>query len=102
MGLKLFSRRKTRPKRNGNGALGPYVPPASEKAAAEYKPAPFENPDEDPLRRMAQQGQYAAILRDEAQWNDHPDGSTVIDRAKEALEMALPIMMNLRPSGVMS
>ncbi len=98
MVLKLLFRRKKSSNRNRNGTHKPHDPPASEKAATDFKPAPYENPDEDPLKRMAQQGQYAAILRDEAQWQDHPGASAVIEHAKEALENRMALV----PAGSVS
>jgi iron(II)-dependent oxidoreductase len=92
MALKLFSRKKPRMSPVGLGAHGPYDPPASDRAAAQYRPAPYEPPHEDPLARMAARQQYAAIVRDEAQWSRHAGSEHVLEQAKQALECQMALV----------
>lgn len=91
MALKLFSRRSNRAARKAEAreaaAVSRNDPSRSEFVAAEVKSL-----DEDPLRRMFQQGRHAAILREEVKWKVHPGGEKIIRQAEAALEERMALV----------
>lgn len=96
MGLKLFSRtpKTLSPRKSRGGQAQARELPAK----TEFQPSPTTSWHEDDLRRMCQQQRYATILRDSKHWASHPEGTALIDQAKEELE----IRMALVPAGNVS
>lgn len=88
MPLKLFSRRKAGSKGAHKGA------PASVGIgiAANYQPAPYAPPSDDELRRGLENGRYAAILGNKAQWEAHADCEEVFARCRDAMEERMALV----------
>lgn len=90
MSMKLFSRKKAdRAKRR----VGPVSPYACDWAA-DFQPAPLEQFDDDPLKRLYQQGRHAMILREESQWYGHTGGAETIRAVKQELEQRMALVPN--------
>ncbi len=94
MALKLFSRKRTTvgPSRrrardgNSNGKV------SSRPSTGEFTPAPRESLDSDPVKRLAQQGRFNVLVRDEETWKRHPGAEAVLSRAKQRLEESLALV----------
>lgn len=95
MGLKLFS--KSRPKNRSatRGDRRNTQRSARGGQGVEYALAPCETLDDDPLKRLFQQGRYSVILRERDKWRDHPQGRAIIDQVNRDLEQR----MGLVPAG---
>lgn len=88
MALRLFSRKKTedapsRPRRDAQGTKG---------APQVFTPAPRSTLDNDPLKRLFQQGRLSVILRDQAKWKTQPGGASVIQEASRGLERRMALV----------
>lgn len=94
MALKLFTRKKnesaTAPKRNA--ANEPICVPTGVVSAADYKPAPREAPESDPLKRLYQLGRLTAILREEHKWRSQPLAMGIIESVKRDLEQRMALV----------
>lgn len=95
MGLKLFSRSKPSNGSTGRRSRRHGKPSPSNVLTSEYNLAPCETLENDPLRRLFQQGRYNVILRKMEKWRDHPDCGTLVEQAKDDLEQR----MGLVPAG---
>ena len=89
MSLKLFSRNKTESRWETHPGSSPDSSPAP---VSTHQPAPLEQLDEDPLKRLHQQGRNAIILRDEAEYRANPDGAAVIEKVKNELEQRMALV----------
>ncbi len=90
MALRLFSRKSAASdSARGNGSLA--VAPAS-GASTKYQPAPYENLDGDPLKRLLQHGRFSTILREEEKWRSQPGARDVILQAKASLEQRMALV----------
>lgn len=98
MPLKLFGRKKSAPQPKTNRNTRSTAPPPPATAQAPYVPAPREAPDPDPLRRLAQQGRYNQILREEEKWRGYPGGGSILQEAKNSLEQRMALV----PAGTSS
>ncbi len=98
MVLGLFRRRKTVAPSTGRGGKGNGRMSPVQRKVANYQPAPYETLDEDPLKRMLQQGRYAAIVGEENRWRDHPNGRSIIAEANRELEQRMALV----PAGTVS
>lgn len=93
MTLKLFSRRKSSKSANGRGnepsfVAAPFVHPAR----TEFKPAPFEQPETDPLLRLLQLSRLQVLLDESATWATHSGGEEAIAKAKQELEQRMALV----------
>jgi len=88
--LKLFNRSKPteRPVKKPVKKPAPVVTEQGQT----YQPAPRENLDADPLKRLYHQGRFNVILRDEAVWKSHPGGSALIQESKRELEQRMALV----------
>ncbi len=98
MVLGLFARKRAaappkRRSRKGDTKMSPL-----QQKVANFQPAPFETLDEDPLKRMFQQGRYAMIVHDVDEWRDHPKGPAIIEDANCKLEQRMALV----PAGAVS
>lgn len=91
MGLKLFTRKKRNGRSPAEGGRGSQAR-SPQATAAEYRLAPCETLEEDPLRCLLQQGRYNVILRDSPKWRNHIDGAAAIDEARCALEQSMALV----------
>lgn len=64
---------------------GDQVSPIEHKVAT-FQPAPYEKLDDEPLKRMLQQGRLATLLREESSPSGSIDSGTILDAAKAELE----------------
>ncbi len=92
MALKLFSRDKSESRAVSGRARHKNEPPSSQTPATEFDAAPSETLDNDPLKRLFQQGRWNVILREHAKWCDHPGGEAVIDKTKQELEHCMALV----------
>jgi len=96
----LLSRKaKTSGRGKSSGELSPL-----EHKVAHFQPCPYETLDTDPLKRMLQQGRYAAMLREEVEHGANPEAMSLIAKAKEELEprMALVPAGNVNIPGTLT
>lgn len=92
MALKLFSRRKAKaasPSKGGKNREGRRL---SGRSHADFDPAPRENLDSDPLKRLLQQGRCAVVLRERTKWLEHAGGTKLVERAKRELEACMALV----------
>jgi len=90
MPLNLFSRKTNKP--NKGRSNGQPRSLTVEDDAARFVPAPYEAPHENPLRQLHLEQRFCVILKDEAQWTQHPEGPEVIAQAKDALEQSMALV----------
>lgn len=92
MALKLFSRKKgSAAPAARRGRQGDESRPMR-KSASDYNPAQCQPLDGDPLKRSLQQERYSTILRNEAEWQGHPDKVVVFREAKLGLEKRMALV----------
>lgn len=90
MGLKLFARRKrtgSSANRNGRGSAS-----ASDRRSSEYSAAPVQNFDRDPLKRLAQQGRFNLLLREQDKYRDSRHAEAQIRAAQKHLEQQVALV----------
>lgn len=89
MPLNLFSR-KTNRANKGNERRPRSL--TVEQETAQFEPAPYEAPNENPLLQLLQEQRYCILLKDEEQWAQHPAGPETIAKAKDALEQRMALV----------
>jgi len=92
MALKLFGRSKSKGLRPAPADKSGSVSSARRRHTAEFIPTPRMTLDEDPLKRLIQQGRFSVILRDEARWREQPKAHLVIAEAKRLLEQRMALV----------
>lgn len=101
MALKLFSRKKNEAATPAGAAVhdaAAEVPAMTYPTAQDFRPAPREPQESDPLKRLYQQGRFALILRDEAKWRSHVGGPAIIESVRRDLEQRMALV----PAGSVS
>lgn len=89
MGIKLFTRK--RPPSRLESHPGGGLDVSADQTTA-HQPAPFEQLDADPLKRLHQQGRHAMILRDEAKWRADPARPDIIETVKDEIERRMALV----------
>ena len=92
MALKLFSRRSPDLKSPAKRGRGPDEIVSSPLTDPDFNPAPCEPLDNDPLKRLYQQGRHNIILKDEGRWRAHAEAEIIIQKAKLELELLAVIV----------
>ncbi|MGD2111264.1 MAG: formylglycine-generating enzyme family protein [Phycisphaerae bacterium] len=92
MALKLFSRRGVDRKSSGKPPRGKQETGASALADPDFNPAPCEALDNNPVRKLFQQGRWNVLLQEKAQWEKHLDGEATIEQAKLELEQRMALV----------
>jgi len=87
MAIGLFGKKKTRHGRNGRNQTSPI-----EHKVATFRPAPYEKLNEDPIRRMLQQGRCAVLLRENMSQAASIDAQESIKAAKAELENRMALV----------
>ncbi len=90
MALKLFSRKKSKPRTPRKEWSEP-----TPSGAEDFQPSPKNSVSEDPLLCLAQQQRDCVLLRDPSRWASHAEGAKIVSEAKDRLEQ----MMALVPAG---
>ncbi len=93
MALRLFSRHKTKPSEPPSSSKrGASGDPPDPESKPEFTPAPLETQDEDPLKRLRQQGRSNVILRDRDTWRSHAGGETIVEEVEHELEQRMALV----------
>ncbi len=95
MPLKFFSRKKndeSAPPVRKNAKEEAPQPAQHLPGAQDFKPAPRDPVESDPLKRLYQLGRLNTILRDEAKWRAHPGGTGVVETVKRDLEQRMALV----------
>lgn len=87
MAIGLFGKLKSRKGRKRGSEVSPI-----EHKVATFQPAPYEKLDDDPLKRMLQQGRLAALLREESNVEGSSDFTAIFDAAKGELENRMALV----------
>ena len=90
MALKLFTRTKAKDSTVRPSEAQRGTTPIPEDP--EYVLAPRVALEEDPAKRLYQQGRYNALLREEAPWRSQPTGLAVAEQAKQQLERRMALV----------
>ena len=104
MGLKLFARSRpaaprTRKKQERHRTRAPAKPSAPVDAPpAVHHPAPREALDQDPVRRLLQQGRFSVLLRDDQKLRQRQAGAALVEEVKRELERRMALV----PAGSVS
>ncbi len=91
MPLNLFSRKTKKAKQGRTNERRPRSLTV-EQEAAQFEPAPYEAPNENPLLQLLLEQRYCILLKDEEQWTQHPAGPETIAKAKDALEQRMALV----------
>ncbi len=89
--LSRFTKSGQAQRGKSSGTMSPL-----EHKVTTYQPCPYETLDSDPLKRMLQQGRYAAMLAEETKFGGQEEAMTLIEQAKSELEPRMALV----PSGL--
>ncbi|MCH8966066.1 MAG: SUMF1/EgtB/PvdO family nonheme iron enzyme [Planctomycetes bacterium] len=95
MALKLFTRKKPK----AHAAARPELAPTSKKfpdydhsGPPDFVPAQRQPLDEDPLKRLYQQGRFCTILMQADQWGTHAGADLILKQASRKLEQTMALV----------